>query len=120
MIKILTETNELNLIWEYAEFIIIKDPKRGLKIFTSRSLEEFNPEEVLNFLNNINNINENIKKDITQNYYEFLIVEKNKSIYQKPLALILIDKILNFKNDIFFDNNNKYIKAGKNYKILKY
>ncbi|EGF82208.1 hypothetical protein BATDEDRAFT_86969 [Batrachochytrium dendrobatidis JAM81] len=94
IVELLVELNDTNLIWRYAEWVLRRDPVRGVKIFIDRKDELFKVETVLEFL-------ESHATRALKLYIEDLVMSqynKDPALHTR-LGILYIDEIAHIATD---------------------
>nr|KAJ3420128.1 transforming growth factor, beta receptor associated protein 1 [Polyrhizophydium stewartii] len=94
IVDLLVEISDPDLIWRYAEWVLRRDPIRGVKIFTERTDALFEPSKVLDFL-------ESFGTRALKAFIEHLVLRngsKDPALHTR-LAQLYIDAIVNLATD---------------------
>ncbi|XP_019385120.1 PREDICTED: transforming growth factor-beta receptor-associated protein 1 [Crocodylus porosus] len=97
IVDFLTFCSDQELVWKYAEWVLLKNEEVGVQIFTKRPLEEqqkntFNPDDVIRCLNKY-------PKSLVK-YLEHLVLDSKieKEKYHTHLAVLYLDETLRLKS----------------------
>ncbi|XP_065747449.1 transforming growth factor-beta receptor-associated protein 1 [Phocoena phocoena] len=91
IVDFLTYSLDPDLVWQYADWVLQKNPEVGVQVFTKRPVDEqsrFNPDDVISCLKKY--------PQALVKYLEHLVVDRRleKEGYHTHLAILYLDEVL--------------------------